>query len=236
MDEEHFEALLDGVTSHFRQQHMQVRWYDLCEQYAFPQEWAVGVYYLMQKFYLLPEGARHYHTFEGHIYDCLSNYYDFVDQNPHYISHPFETQYSIFMHDIICSPVLNLNEAKSAMLAKSLLTPVNLAKNYIIEEAIIGTYTSLPPFNRKDFSAETKVVCDVDLVGMSLPYADFVRNGNAIREEFRTTVSEHNLDIGRVQFLRRLLDRGYIYHTDYYRDTCEELAVENIKRFIDENS
>jgi predicted metal-dependent HD superfamily phosphohydrolase len=232
MDDEKFQSLLDDVSSHFRHQKLKEDWYELCKIYKLPNEWATGVYYLMQKLYLLPVGCRHYHTLEGHIYDCITELKDAVVSRriPKF---GFELAYSVFMHDALCYPGSQMNEIESGHLAASLLHGLPF-DGHIVQWTILGTLNGLPPFNYvSEREPETLIMCDLDLTSMGKSYEQFCKNSVAIRQE-HSEVPDDLFNPQREELLSSLLERGYIYRLPYFKDLYEKQAVENITRFIEE--
>jgi predicted metal-dependent HD superfamily phosphohydrolase len=235
MEEKRFERLMQSVSDagrYLREQKLKERWYNFCSEHGLPPEWSTGVYYLMQKFYQLPLGLRHYHTLHGHIYDCLEELDKFKKEYPYFTDEWFETEFVMWIHDIFYVALSDYNEAESANLGGSLVfgTPFSAQR---IKYGVIATKTALPPRNYvHESEPELELICDLDLVGMGGSYEQFVDNGLLIRKEF-AEVPDDAFAVGRKKFFEELYKRGYVYRLPYFKDRYEKRARENIKRFIE---
>jgi predicted metal-dependent HD superfamily phosphohydrolase len=232
MDNKDFEDVLDDATSFFRHQRLKDRWYNFCSQYELPHEWATGVYYLIQKFYQLPLGYRHYHTLHGHIYDCLVEMDKFRELNPDFTRYWFEVEFAIWFHDIFYVPGSERNEAESAGLAESLVFGQNFSGERI-EHLIIATKTSLPPRNYIHEGEPELLICDIDLVGMGGSWKQFYQNGELVRKEFKD-IPLNLFTEGRRKFFEHLYERGYVYRLPYFRERYERNARGNIKAYLEQ--
>jgi predicted metal-dependent HD superfamily phosphohydrolase len=133
---------------------------------------------------------------------------------------------ALWLHDLFYVPMSPYNESESAGLAKHLVFGTNLCPDHI-EWAILGTKESLPPKNEKKLEYETMIVCDIDLVSLAVPWAEFLANGKNIRREFKN-VSDDDFNKGQAAFLKQIKDRGYVYHLDYFKNLYEDKAQSNL--------
>jgi predicted metal-dependent HD superfamily phosphohydrolase len=232
MNQHEFGRILSDVDMFLREKWLKDRWYKFCEQHEMTTTWATGVYYLMQKFYQLPEGLRHYHTWCGHIYDCLKELDEYRLHNPAGDdTYWFELEYSLVMHDIFYIAGISANESKSGALANLLLFGTKMSDSAALCGAIINdTAMALPPNNYTTFPI-SRVVCDIDLVGLGKSYEEFLHNGELVRKEFHFA-SDEDFDKGRKDFFENLYARGYVYRLPYFKELYEDQARENIMLYI----
>jgi predicted metal-dependent HD superfamily phosphohydrolase len=232
MDENKFENLLEGMTdlnNYKREWHMKHWWQVFCKRNSLPAEFETGTYFLLQKFYLLPQGQRHYHTLNGHIYSALNSFYEYINETGERLDYREEIEYSIWFHDILLKPGDKSAEAESAGLANLLAYYSDLDRD-IIESCIMATKTSLPPINAKGLLKSDRIVADVDLVGLS-DWDTFTKNGELIRLEYNF-VPDDVFYPKRKEFMNQFLERKYIYHLPYFKEKYEKGAQENITRFV----
>lgn len=211
---------------------MEHRWYELCREAGMSTLWSTSLFHMMERFYKLPEGLRHYHTFEGHIYRLLQALDEFRKDNPYKPSCGwFAFIYALFMHDIFYVPGDKQNEPESGNLASSLLfgTPMEGAGKDV-RRLIEDTMRALPPYNYTTHP-DGPLLCDLDLIGLGGSYEDFRDDTTLIRKEFSFATDEQ-FKKGRKDFFEQMYARGYIYHTSYFRDKYEDRAKENVALYI----
>ena len=228
---EHLIGALKDFSLYKREQILKERWYGFCSAHKLPTDWATGVYYLMQKFYRLPAGLRHYHTLEGHIFDCLKALDRFRKSVPDYTDKWFSVEYAIWMHDIFYLAGIGMNESRSALLADTLLYPVYEKYDQgLTASIIVDTELGLPHLNITT-TPESMLVCDIDLVGMGGSYEQFVLNGDLVRQEFAQFTDEEYA-VGRKKFFEDFYSRGYVYRLPYFKTLYEKQTRENIMLYI----
>lgn len=211
---------------------MEHRWYELCREAGMSTLWSTSLFHMMEHFYKLPEGLRHYHTLEGHIYKLLLALDEFRKGNPFKPSCGwFAFIYALFMHDIFYVPGDKQNESKSGTLAATLLFGTHVERvSKDVAGLIEDSMRALPPHNYTQH-ADGPLLCDLDLVGFGSSYEDFMDDTTLIRKEFSFTTDEQ-FNQGRKNFFEEIYARGYIYHTSYFRELYEDQAKENIALYI----
>lgn len=125
-----------------------------------------------------------------------------------------------------CSAGALMNEAKSrGVMCETILRAANLIR-----------YTSLEYHaHENQLTGTIAQLLDADLCSFSLPYESFVElQDSIIKENYGDTKTDRK---NVAKFLQIFLDcREYIYHTDFMREHCEELARANITKYIAEFS
>jgi predicted metal-dependent HD superfamily phosphohydrolase len=166
---------------------------------------------------------RHYHNL-AHIQHCLSEF-DSVRQHS---EHPDALEAAIWFHDAVYDPARTDNEQRSADLARDVLRACDADAAFANEVAdlIMVTLHDRPPRSR-----DGQLLADIDLSGLGQPPAGFDRDGDAIRQEYRH-VPDETFNAGRVEMLRRFLDRPHIYYTAVFQNRYEAPARANLRRSL----
>jgi predicted metal-dependent HD superfamily phosphohydrolase len=166
---------------------------------------------------------RRYHNL-AHIRHCL-NEFDVVRQHS---EHPDALEAAIWFHDAVYDPARNDNEQRSADLARDVLRACGADAAFAAEVAdlIMVTLHDRPPRSR-----DGQLLADIDLSGLGQPPAGFDRDGDAIRQEYRH-VPAPAVNAGRVEMLRRVLDRPHIYYTAVFQNRYEAPARANLQRSL----
>ncbi len=174
--------------------------------------------YINQKYC---EPHRYYHNL-NHI----ARMFEIAKENNITLSN--EQQLAIWFHDIEYN--INKdgksNEEKSALFVKSLndiLCDNNMNMN-IIQTIIRDTEKEIPTIE------ESKVVIDLDL--WDLGTYRYWENGELIKKEFLTVMSEEDYISGRIKWIESFLKRDSIFVSDYTTKEHEEKAKENLTNDI----
>lgn len=168
------------------------------------------------------EPHRHYHTLD-HIRHCLVR----LDQARHLAVEPAAVELAIWFHDVIYDPAKDDNELRSALFFDSHLgvhLPGELAAR--VHRLIMDTEHPSEPDD-----GDARLMVDIDLSSFALPWEEFIRDTNAIREEL-AHLSEEQFTAGKLKFLDSLLSRPRFYLSDYFHDRLEDRARRNIERHI----
>lgn len=182
----------------------------------------------------MSERGLHYHT-PPHIVNIL--------QSAKFLGielEPWETM-SIFFHDAIYVPgsPFGMNESCSAQFYQALMKPyVNKPDKSTDYNELLKVSTSITMTAQHCEALEGgnpmwHRVLDLDLLGFALPAgaSDYVNN--LVKMEFLDFgVKEEDYDKGRKVFLEKLISKGYIFRTEFFKNKFEDIAMENIKNGI----
>ena len=159
---------------------------------------------------------RFYHN-HNHILDCIEQLVKvrgFVRNN-----HRFEM--ALWYHDIFYIPGSSINEIASGDIALNDCKILSLNYGNEVKELIIKG--SLKP-DKKDY--DSLIFHDIDFSILGSDEREYVTYMQNIRLEF---LYFDNFKVEREKFLRGLLKKN-IYFTEFFKDTYQKKAVENIKR------
>lgn len=139
---------------------------------------------------------------------------------------------SIFAHDIIYDPRANKgdNERMSANIAFDFGVRLGFPREVseITHRLTLATTHDFVPKK-----IEEQIMVDIDLSLLAIPWSDFVKNSEEIRQEYKHVPTEA-FNIGRKAFLNGMLppNRPHIYSTEYFYNKLEVQAQRNIKRAL----
>lgn len=173
------------------------------------------------------EPHRKYHTLK-HIDDCIKKFNLFRNL----AEDPIAVKLALFFHDAVYDPRRGDNESRSADLAKHVMG--HLHREYLVprvEPLILVTRHKDPPQTRDE-----KLIVDIDLSILGANEEEFDRYETAIRQEFLAFITPAEFHQGRLDFLKRFLERAEtqgIFHTDQFRSLYATQAINNMKRSID---
>lgn len=169
------------------------------------------------------EGHRRYHT-PAHIAHCLKQF-DLVRDK---MDHPDAVEMSIWFHDVIYNAEATDNEKKSADYFVDVcgddVDPEFKSKVYGL--IMVTMHTHLPK------TLDEKYLVDIDLSSFGLPWDRFLRDSEAVREEFRH-LGDEEFYPAQKQFLQSLVARKHFCFTKVFRDRHEKTARENIARYLE---
>lgn len=170
------------------------------------------------------ESHRRYHT-PGHINRCLEE----MDLARHLMDDPDAVEMALWFHDAVYDPRANDNELKSAewfmRLGREWFEPAFCRKVF---DLIMATVHKTPPEEK-----DAQFVVDVDLSSFGLPWDDFKRDSQAVRDEF-DHLPDNEFYPGQLRFLNSLLRRETFYCTEFFRRRFEHTARKNIRRYMSE--
>jgi len=151
-------------------------------------------------------------------------------------------KYAIWFHDAIYSPYKmagTSNELESADLFSSCLKDNIIHDKFFykdfeerVVEAILETeYHAGNPTT--DLYRTTDIMMDIDMAGFAKPYALAYGDSDLIFKEYAFLgYSKTDMMKARIDFLQKLLFKEYIYRTEYFRETHEAKARQNITDII----
>ncbi|NER14374.1 HD domain-containing protein [Leptobacterium flavescens] len=165
---------------------------------------------------------RAYHNLE-HIIELCCLIEDFEKQ----LENPESLYFAAFFHDIVYFPGKTNNEIKSALLARKAMNELS------VPEDITDKVTSIIRNTKDHFhigsseSRDTLFFLDMDLSILGSHFDKYEEYYRQIRKEF-ICFPEKVYKNGRKKFLRSLLKRNFIFHTEPFRNKFEKQARENI--------
>ncbi len=168
------------------------------------------------------EPGRHYHGLT-HVNHCLREF----DRVAELIEIPDATELALWFHDAVYVPGAKDNEQRSADLFNEFggtdLSPILIEK---VSGLILVTTHKQPPV--KD---DESYVVDIDLSSFGEHWPDFVRDTLNVRME-QAHIPDTIYYANHAKFLKMLLDRPRIFHTDFFYQCYEESARQNIEQLL----
>ena len=168
------------------------------------------------------EDHRCYHTLE-HVAHCLLEF----DRAAGRIGENDAVELAIWFHDIIYEPDCKDNEAASADFFRTVARPVmdaNLVE--LVCQLILATVHADEPL-----CGAPAYIVDIDLSSFGLPWDDFLRDSNNLRRE-GSAIPDAEFYRNKAGFLNALLQRRYIFNTEFFREAHERKARQNIERYL----
>lgn len=170
---------------------------------------------------LLGARNRHFHNFE-HIRDCVER----VDEVAPLLGSADSVELALWFHDAVLDPGARDNERRSAELFADLSAGAATSFRHRIVRLILAT-----AHGASTMYGDRAYVVDIDLAGLGAPWDEFMRKGDLLRRE-ALSQSDDDYYGKQVTFLQRLLDRRWLYATDYFRTTYEGLARANLTHLL----
>ncbi|MFB1486629.1 MULTISPECIES: hypothetical protein [unclassified Thiocapsa] len=137
-----------------------------------------------------------------------------------------QVEMAIWFHDIINEPGGSDNEALSAELFRS-LAGGRIPASFIAEVVDLILVTT---HRQEQSDPDHRFLCDIDLASLGCPWECYLRDTGHLRAEFRGSDQDY-CRIKRV-FLESMLRRPRIFSTDFFYSRYEQLARENLRRFL----
>ncbi len=168
--------------------------------------------------------TRYYHTFEGHIAQCVKE----LVAAKHICADPDFVLFEMINHDSVYESKVT-DERKSADFALDLCLQMRLPDRYIEKNGavIMATKHDMTPEG-----IDEKVGADVDLSILGKPEEEFDMYEKNIRGEY-SWVPKSQFIRARIRILQDFLTREPIYQTGYFRERYESKAKENLQRSVD---
>ena len=180
-----------------------------------------NVFEELLKAYSSPD--RFYHNLT-HIQDCLSIF----DQTSLLAVHLEEVELAIWFHDAVYDTRRNDNEQKSAEWAVSAINQSGV--EHAVAERVFN-FVLATRHTTEVSDRDAQFVVDVDLSILGRETEIYWQYENNIRKEY-AWVPENLFRERRIEILRGLLDREYIYFHERYRERFEDQARANLERAI----
>lgn len=167
---------------------------------------------------------RTYHNLE-HLSACLAE----LERGGNVTGDPGVLAAALWFHDAIYEPGASDNEQRSAELAIETLGRLGMGSTRLEKVARLISATS-----RRDEpeSDDEKLICDIDLAVLGGSWSEYSRYAAAVRGEYSIPAEQYAA--GRAAFLRNMLTREHVYHTERFGDRYEHAARENMQRELAE--
>ena len=169
---------------------------------------------------------KYYHSLE-HIKNCIELY----EKNKHLIKENIQKEFliALWFHDIIYYPGNSENEKKSAKIVEKFCKEINNNLNVnIIKKFIIETRNHMNEKNNDDDNFNLFLDIDMSVVGQD----DYDEYENNIKNEYLNVYELEDYKIGRIEFLKCLLNKKKIFRTEKFFEMYENKARINIKKGI----
>lgn len=168
------------------------------------------------------EPHRRYHNL-AHIGEMLANAIDCRRSATNWVA----LELAIVFHDVIYDPRHEDNERQSTQFAKTHLEELGIEDTLIIETATLIMATA---HEQTSNDVDAQLITDLDLLGFSKSYEEFIAQGERIRQEF-SHVPEKQFRAGQIKILQGFLDRPRIYSSPMFEGR-EAVARANLTRAI----
>lgn len=170
------------------------------------------------------EPWRHYHS-QQHLRECIAAFEPVASQ----AVRPAEVEAALWFHDAVYELQGGDNEARSAALARQVLSAAGVAPAALdrIERLVLATRHDAVPAD-----ADERLLVDVDLAILGADEPRFAEYERQIRAEY-AFVPQPVFDRKRGEILRAFLDRPALYATAHFRQALEARARMNLRRAIE---
>lgn len=169
------------------------------------------------------EPHRRYHT-PAHIAHCLEQF----DLARALLDAPDAVELAIWYHDVIYDVGASDNELQSAQLLRRHADGV-IAGDLVqcVDDLVMVTVHG----QRQPVTRDQGFMVDIDLSSFGLPWAKFLRDSEAVREEF-ADMSDAQFYPRQREFLASLIAREHFCITEFFRARHEARARKNITRYL----
>lgn len=172
--------------------------------------------------------SRGYHGIK-HIETMLKGFDDFMlhSKDAGKITNPNEFRFAILMHDYINGIPDDVEKSalKAEELLKSVSSDVNIGN---IKRLILATDYAK---ENKNLSFDEKLMQDIDLMILGQNPYKYNNYSKLIRLQY-SNYPDSVYNPARKQILQSFLERENIYNTDYYKQSLEQQATQNIANEI----
>ncbi len=139
---------------------------------------------------------------------------------------------AVWYHDAIYDPAAADNEARSADL---LVTELHgLADPCVIDAAAALVRATagheLPQEFPQDWRDDAAIFLDLDMAVLGAPPAEYDAYEAGIAAEYIPVYGRDRFLAGRAAFLRGMLGRGRLFHTEHFHQRLDTLARANLQR------
>ncbi len=165
------------------------------------------------------EKNRYYHNLSH-----LENMFQELDTVSDKISDFTTVSFSVFYHDIIYNATSKFNEENSAVIAEKRLKKAGISEDkiQIVTAQIVATKSHQ---NSKD--QDTNYLLDADLSILGKDPETYLKYTQQIRKEY-SIYPDFLYKPGRKKALQHFLEFENIFKTDYFKNSYEAQARENI--------
>lgn len=173
-------------------------------------------------------GNRHYHNL-SHIGDMLSNLTTMVCNNntfygvfPMMPNHPHNLimRLAIIFHDFGATE----EESASIPLKDGLISFISSSDEKMFTELIMATKHN----GNGILACPYAIIADLDLFVLARDTKDYFEYVSEIRNEYRK-YSNEEFAKGRSDFLKSMIDKPRIFHTNYFEDQYGRKAIDNLR-------
>ena len=176
------------------------------------------------------EPHRAYHG-QSHIDAMLRG----LREEAAWIRHPDAVALAIWYHDAIYDPSSTDNEARSAELLRveldGLVGPATLQMADLMIRATADHL--IPEHLPEEMRQDVAIFLDLDLAVLGADAADYDAYETGIAAEFEPVHGAGVFRLGRAGFLRDLLARDRLFHTDRFHQALDEAARVNLRRALE---
>ncbi len=168
------------------------------------------------------EPHRFYHS-QRHILFCLRQFERVEDT----LGASVAISLALWFHDLILDPAANDNEEQSTQLFE------RLAKGHLPAGVIDKTSALIMSTRHIDapLNFDESFIQDIDLSSMGESWDSFVRDVDDLRKEYSHLSDEAFKEV-TINFYHKMLGREKIYTSDYFHEHCEQVARDNIRRYM----
>lgn len=192
------------------------RWQGLCLRVGAGAAAGIGYDTLMGLYNAAP---RFFHTI-SHVAACLRE----LDAVRREAAAPDALEMALWFHDAVYEAGNPANEVNSAAMAARVLTAAQADESFI---ATVSRLITVTRHDRPPQSPDEALIMDIDLAVLGRSATEFAEYDRAIRDEYEH-LSDDRFIPGRRGFLKGLLERGSIYHTELFQLRYETQARQNV--------
>jgi predicted metal-dependent HD superfamily phosphohydrolase len=181
---------------------------------------SVGVYEELTNLYNEP--GRYYHEW-NHLTNCLQQF----DQASNLMQMPDALELALWFHDAVYLPSSTDNELQSAKLF-SIWGDIAFTPEFVEKTCrliFITMHKSLPQ------NVDESYIADIDLSSFGFDWSTFWQDTLNVRKE-QAHLPDEIYHRSHARFLKMLLNRPYIFYTEFFRGRYEESARRNIERLL----
>jgi len=198
---------------------LRTRWLEFCERLGLTGDtWTAG--FVLFAHYEHPD--RHYHNLI-HIFDCL-HIFDQANSEPRWPPRTIDRdaiEAAIWFHDAIYKIGSSDNEFRSAQLALKSLIALGLASDR--SESIAALIQATDHKSDAVLGHDAAFLCDIDLSILGQPEGRYKAYVAAILRE--TGLSTNEFAPHRHAFLKSMLAKEHLFHTEYFRQYDAQARV-----------
>lgn len=155
-----------------------------------------------------------------HVVDCMNELYGVK----HLLENPDAVECALLFHDIIYDPTSTTNEEESAAVAEKLLIQRGVSKDFIeiVKNLILATKPGSTPK-----SNDEKYIKDIDMSIFGKDEKKYIQYAKDVKREYYMYTKEQYKE-WRSSFLKTLIEKENIYHTEYFTEKYMNQVEKNI--------